>query len=94
MVYSDQNECIRYIGKRLKATHVHDNDGTWDAHLPPFFGNVCWEPLIMTLKEIGYQGPFSFEVKRLPSYLPENTKMSLWAFTKVLGEHLLSLSPE
>ncbi len=91
MMYSDQNDCLRYIGKRLKATHVHDNFGAWDEHLPTFFGNIKWEPLVKTLKEINYQGDFSFEVRRISSHLPGELKNSLWVYTRGLGKYLLSI---
>lgn len=46
----------------LMATHVHDNRGGWDEHLPPFDGTIDWEAALMALQKIGYEGVLMFEV--------------------------------
>jgi len=55
-------EPMKEIGKYLVCTHVHDNYYERDLHLVPFLGNVNWEAHMKCLKEIGYQGKFSFEL--------------------------------
>lgn len=62
LVYTDQSEPLRALGKRLKATHVHDNWGIADSHVVPFLGTIHWEPIMKTLAEIGYEGEFTFEL--------------------------------
>lgn len=52
---------IPVIGKRLKALHLHDNDGSDDQHMAPLTGKVNWLLLCDCLKEVGYQGDLSFE---------------------------------
>jgi sugar phosphate isomerase/epimerase len=94
LMYRDQNPCLIAIGKRLKALHVHDNKGVYDDHLPVFFGNIVWEPLIQTLTEIGYEGEFSFEVKRIPITLPLEMRNAQWRYVRKSGEYLLSLGRE
>jgi len=91
LMYKDQNPCLRTIGKRLKAVHVHDNHGKRDDHLPVFFGNIKWEPMMHTLKEIAYTGEFSFEVKRIPINLPLEMRNAQWQYVRKSGEYLLSL---
>lgn len=91
MVYGDQNPCLRQIGTRLKAVHVHDNGGDDDAHLAPFFGNINWKPLMKTLGEIDYSGEFSFEISRIDLNLPKEVKNAQWIYAKTAGEYLLSL---
>jgi len=91
LMYRDQNPCLRAIGKRLKTLHVHDNHGLRDDHLPVFFGNIKWEPMMPTLKEIGYTGEFSFEVKRIPITLPLVMRNAQWQYVRKSGEYLLSL---
>lgn len=46
----------------LVATHVHDNRGGWDEHLPPFEGTIDWDAALMALQKIGYEGVLMFEV--------------------------------
>lgn len=94
LVYRDQVPCLKYLGKRIKVTHVHDNSGTNDEHRFPYLGNVNWEAIMPTLTEIGYEGDFSFEVKRigLGTHLPEEIKDSMWLHMKRTGEYLLTLA--
>lgn len=95
LVYSDQRDCLRMLGGRLKVTHVHDNMGTRDDHLSPFRGTVNWFDIMHTLAEIGYAHDFSFEVKRIVTLgVPEEVKGSLWRHLMVVGEYLLSLYKE
>ena len=58
---------VRAMGRRLVTTHLHDNDGTADQHLPPGYGAVVWTDVIPEIRrtapdaplvlEIGYLGP-------------------------------------
>lgn len=52
---------IPVLGKRIKALHLHDNDGRNDLHLAPITGTVNWAVLCDCLKQIGYDGDLSFE---------------------------------
>lgn len=65
---------IRLAGKRLKCLHIDDNLADKDTHLPPFFGTVDWKGVIAALREIGYEGDFSFELgsQRFPLECREN----------------------
>lgn len=51
----------KLLGPRVIATHLHDNDGQSDQHLPPFEGNINWAKFISTLKAAGYTGSLTFE---------------------------------
>lgn len=52
---------IPILGKRIKALHIHDNDGRDDLHLAPMTGTINWAVLCDCLKQIGYEGDLSFE---------------------------------
>ena len=54
-------DMTRDIGKHLKALHIHDNDLSYDQHLPPFFGNLDWSGFMQALKDVEYKGAFNFE---------------------------------
>lgn len=91
LVYQDQVPCLKYLGNRIRVTHVHDNFGQNDEHRVPYLGNVNWEAIMPVLREINYQGDFSFEVKRMANHVPEALKDSMWAHMKTVGEYLLTL---
>jgi sugar phosphate isomerase/epimerase len=51
-------------GHHLGTTHVHDNDGRQDAHLPPGLGSISWEAWARALDDISYRGPIMLECIR------------------------------
>lgn len=38
----DLENILRTLGGRIRAYHLHDNDGLRDSHLPPFQGSFDW----------------------------------------------------
>jgi sugar phosphate isomerase/epimerase len=57
-----QDEEIRRLGHHICALHVQDNMGDRDAHLLPFLGTMNIDAVMNGLREIGYDGYFTFEV--------------------------------
>lgn len=43
------------LGKRLKACHIHDNDGSGDAHLPVGEGTIDWKAYFTAVKKYAPQ---------------------------------------
>jgi len=86
-----QGDCIRALGSRIKAVHIHDNFGREDSHLPPFFGTVNWADCMQALARAGYAGVLDFEVKRIPLHLPLAVRNAQWQYVHTAGEHLLAL---
>ena len=56
-----QREGILALGSHLKAIHFNDNNGFMDLHLLPFGGTLNVDEVMCALKEIGYDGNFTFE---------------------------------
>jgi sugar phosphate isomerase/epimerase len=59
-------------GTRLRTTHVHDNDGRQDAHLPPGLGSIDWAGWIEALDAIDYRGPIVLECIKYLRDRPES----------------------
>ena len=58
-------ETIRILGKDITLLHLHDNEGNYDSHLPPYLmskNNVNWEETFDALDEIGYNGVYNYEL--------------------------------
>lgn len=53
---------LKKFGHRLKALHLHDNDGSGDQHIMPFDGNIDWADLMAEIKNTGYTGPTTLEL--------------------------------
>ncbi len=54
-------EYSQKLGGRIKALHIHDNNGMSDLHLAPYSGTIRWNDFYNSLREIGYDGDLSFE---------------------------------
>ncbi len=61
LLQKDMRTYIPVLGKRIKALHIHDNDGLSDAHLAPYTGTINWKAFYSALREIGYEGDLDFE---------------------------------
>ena len=61
MMHFDQADAIRFMGKRIGCTHIHNNFCREDLHLPPDDGNIKWNEVMGAFREIGYTGPFTLE---------------------------------
>ena len=84
-------EAVRAIGGRLKCTHINDNRANGqDEHLFPFRGTVDWPETMRALKEIDYDGDFSYEAGA-PKDLPENALDGFMNYTVALGRGLLNM---
>lgn len=58
----DQDAAIRFLGDRIKCTHIHNNfKKRGDYHLPPETGDIDWAAVLGAFKAIGYDGPFTLE---------------------------------
>ncbi len=54
---------IKALAGRIKCLHVHDNAQIDDDHTHPFqsSGKINWREVISALKEVNYNGNFTFE---------------------------------
>lgn len=87
----DQREALRYIGERLKATHIADNSGMRDDHIMPFQGTIDWRRILPVLGEIGYRGDLTYEIHNSTSRLPDNLLDDTAVLAEKVGRYLLSL---
>jgi L-ribulose-5-phosphate 3-epimerase len=92
MIGINQCEALRAIGKKLKALHVADNKGEKDDHTAPYFGTIVWEPIMQTLKEIGYEGDFTYEIHNFTGGLPDGVHEQALRFTYELGTYMVNLA--
>jgi len=58
----DISIAVEQAGDFLIATHVHDNDGSGDQHLPPLMGSIDWPSFRRAMEKIRYEGPLIIEI--------------------------------
>ena len=61
-VCPDRRICVDFKD-RIKAVHLHDNDGTRDAHNLPGDGTIDWSAVRRELLASAYTGPWSLEIE-------------------------------
>ncbi len=57
----DPVESIKILGDRLKALHIHGNDGVHDDHTLPLINDTTMYDVMSALKDINYTGDFTLE---------------------------------
>ena len=61
LVSQDIRDVMAQLGSRIKAFHIHDNNGADDQHVAPYMGILDWDRFAEGLRIIGYQGALCFE---------------------------------
>lgn len=80
----DVAESVRLLGGVIIATHLHDNDGRYDQHLPPLAGSIDWRETLKAFREIGFDKPLIYEFGGQRGQSPENILAALRLLTGYL----------
>lgn len=92
LVYKNQVPQLRKLGKHLKATHVQENAKQSDDHFVPFVrGTTPWEELMPLLKEIGYDGDFTYEIHGIMAKIPDELRVKMGKYCYDVGMYLIDL---
>lgn len=86
----DQVRSIRQIGGRLKALHIQDGNGLSDQHTAPFYGTIDWNPILGAIKDVGYDGCFTFEAHMLIRPVPNSCKDDAIRLLYSIGRELVA----
>ena len=62
-IEGDVGNAIRESAPRLIHVHASDNHGDRDDHLVPGRGGIPWKEVYALLREIGFPGPFTVELR-------------------------------
>ena len=81
---------IRALGNRLQALHVHDNDLVHDDHTIPYLGKMDWDTIVGALKEIGYNGDFTFESDNFVAKFPKELTASALRLMSDVGHYIVN----
>ncbi len=54
-------EFFTILKEKIVTTHIHDNNGNEDLHLPPPYGTICWNKLIQKWEEEKVSFPLIIE---------------------------------
>jgi len=83
----DVVDAIETLSGHLVTTHVHDNRGRRDDHLPPFEGVIEWPTALMALQKVGYDGIMMLELAGIdgPASMLERAQRSRTQIEQAAG---------
>lgn len=86
----EAQDCIRVLGNRLQALHIHDNDYKDDMHTLPGLSEMNWNEITKALADIDYRGDFTFETNHFFDSLDtiEETELGL-KLSELIGRKLI-----
>lgn len=87
----DQRAAILGMGHRLKCTHISDCVNIDSDHYIPFFGKTDWNAVMQALKDVNYQGDFTYEMHRYTIHMPDALVPAALRYSVEVGNYLLSL---
>lgn len=95
LVGIDMEDFITTLGSRLKALHIHDNDGIGDLHQIPFtftrnrenVSSTDWAGFIRGLRKIRFDKVLSFETAPVLSSFPPKMKQDVLRFIAQIGSY-------
>lgn len=90
ITFPDQTWAIGQLKGRIRAVHLHDNQGAQDDHLMPFLGTVRWEKVMPALREAGFDGDLVLELGHCKN-LPDGLLDANVAFSMKVTEKLLEM---
>lgn len=92
LVSEDPYDFIKELGHdRLKALHVHDVDGIFDSHTLPYYGIGKWDRVAKALKEINYDGDFTFEAGCFLKEVPKQLYADGLTYMERVGRYIMSM---
>lgn len=88
----EAQDCIRALGDRLGALHIHDNDYKDDMHTLPGLSEMNFGKITKALAEINYKGDFTMETDHFFDSLctEEETRVGL-KLSVLIGRKMISM---
>ena len=90
----DVKNAMMQLGDRIECFHVHDNNGSEDQHMPPYFGKLDWERFVEGLKAIGFNKTLSFETYAIHTLIDPALSPSILRFIADCGHRFAECAAE
>lgn len=62
LLFEKNVDFVKALGDKIVTLHVSDYDYLDERHWLPYEGKVNWVELVEALEEVGYAGPFMYEI--------------------------------
>ena len=78
-----------FDNRTLKALHIHDNDYRFDWHTLPYMGKFDWDKIMRALRNINYQGDFTYEIGSYARKFQDDFVEEALCFAAKTGRYLM-----
>lgn len=85
----DELEALKYVGKRLKATHISDYYDKVHDHVLPYNGISDIDEMLRAIAQLDYEGDFTYETHRHTMNLPDELVLPAIRYSNEVGVYLL-----
>lgn len=83
LMIEDNIDFVRAVGNKIVTLHVSDYDFPNERHWLPGEGTTDWQALLGALKEVGYSGPWLYEIGfRAPAHRPRSRDLTCFDFAR------------
>lgn len=90
LIGADIPNFIRALGKeRLSALHIHDTDLVHDLHTLPLTQSIDYYEVMCALKEISYEGDFTYEADNFYRGFPKDFHPEVAAFMAKVARRIV-----
>ncbi len=82
LLIQKNSDFIKDVGSKIITLHVSDYDFRNEQHWLPYEGKVDWVELVTLLEEVGYSGPFLYELGLQANKFIERRELTYLDFRK------------
>lgn len=82
LLIQKNSDFIKDVGSKIITLHVSDYDFRNEQHWLPYEGKVDWVELVTMLEDVGYSGPFLYELGLTPGKFIERRDLTFNDFRK------------
>ena len=77
--------------KYFKLIHIQDTDYKSDSHMLPYVGDFNWEAIMKSLKQVGYEGDFTYEITKYVRKFPAELFPDVLKLAVSVGRYLVQI---
>lgn len=94
LLSEDALDFVRAVGDKIITTHVSDYDFLNERHWLPGEGTVDWQRVVSVLQEVGYKGPWLYELGfHAPASIVRACRLTCADFARNANELLAGKAP-
>ena len=82
LLQESPEDFVRTVGDKIITLHVSDYDFVDEKHWMPGEGQVDWDAVITALEQVGYTGPWMYEISPSSPRMPRSRELTCEDFVR------------